>query len=125
MVVDEVGGGCTFFGGGLLTRGLSTCGVGELREPCNASFSKLQYLAAPSGVMTCAVVDVARGGCTLFGEGLLTHGLSTCGVGELREPFNASSIQASVRVDHWGITVSGTEGWVRVIGRVDGGAVVY
>jgi hypothetical protein len=40
MVVDEVGGGCTFFGGGLLTRRLSTYSVGELREPYNASFSQ-------------------------------------------------------------------------------------
>jgi hypothetical protein len=91
VVADEVGGGCTFFGGGLLTRGLSTCGVGELHEPYNALSSKRQYLITLSWVMIGMVVEVARGRCTLFGEGLLTHGLSTCGVGELREPYNASS----------------------------------
>jgi hypothetical protein len=71
---------------------------------------KLQYSIAPSGVMTCVVVDVAGGGCTLFGEGLLTHRLSTCGVGELREPYNASLIQTSARVDRWGAFGLGTEG---------------
>jgi hypothetical protein len=63
---------------------------------------KLQYSIALSRVMMCVVVDVAGGGCTLFGEGLLTHRLSTCGVGELREPYNASLIQASARIDCWG-----------------------
>jgi hypothetical protein len=71
------------------------------------------------------VVDVARGRCTLFGEGLLTHRLSTCGVGELREPCNAPLIQASVHVDRWGDSAMGMEGGVRVIGGVDGDMVVY
>jgi hypothetical protein len=47
MVVDEVGGRCTLFGGGLLTRGLSTCGVGELHEPYNALSSQASVPDGP------------------------------------------------------------------------------
>jgi hypothetical protein len=38
------------------------------------------------------VVVITEGRCTLFGEGVLTRGLSTCSVSELRELYNAPVI---------------------------------
>jgi hypothetical protein len=82
-----------------------------------------RWIDSPLGWSGVAVDEVG-GRCTLFGGGLLTRRLSTCGVGELCEPYNALLIQASVHVDCWGASASGTEGRVRVIGSVNGDMVV-